>query len=60
MSKIIKQIEQGKFTKKWVAGQLYPDLEIHSAMAKFGNKFNKVKGRKFTEAEIKEIENICK
>ncbi len=57
MSKI-QELKDGKYTQKFVAGLLYPDLEIKSAMAKLSNKLRNAHGRKLNEAEIKKIEII--
>lgn len=58
MSKKIQELLKGKYTQKWVAAELYPDLEIKSAMAKLSSKLRNAHGRKLSEAEIKQIEII--
>ncbi len=60
MSKKIQQLKDGKYTQKWVAGELYPDLNIKSACAKLNQKLLNKNGRKLTETEIKKIEDILK
>lgn len=54
----IQNLINGKYTQKWVAGQLYPELPIKSAMAKLSSKLRNVHGRKLNSAEIKKIEFI--
>lgn len=54
----IQELKNGKYTQKWVAGLLYPDLEIKSACAKLNQKLLNRNGRKLSEDEIKKIENI--
>jgi len=58
MSNKIQELKDGKYTQKFVAGKLYPDLDIKSAMAKLSNKLRNAHGRRLSEDEIKEIENI--
>lgn len=60
MSDKIQDIKNGKYTQKWVAGELYPDMNIKSACAKLNSKLFNKQGRKLNEVEIKEIENILK
>lgn len=57
MSKI-QDLKDGKYTQKWVAGMLYPDLGIKSACAKLNQKLLNKNGRKLNDAEIKKIEII--
>lgn len=53
-------LQNGKFTQKFIAVRLYPQLGEKSAMAKFANKLNGTKKRKLTEAEISCIKEILK
>lgn len=58
MTDKIQELKNGKYTQKWVASQLYPDLNIRSAMSKLNQKLLNKNGRKLSEAEIKKIEII--
>ena len=58
MSKKIQELKDGKYTQKFVAGKLYPDMDIKSAMAKLSNKLRNAHGRRLNETEIKKIEFI--
>lgn len=58
MSNKIQEIKEGKYVQKWVAGELYPDMQIKSAMAKLNSKLQNKQGRKFSEVEIKKLEII--
>lgn len=60
MSDKLQELKDGKYQQKWVAERLYPGLQIFSAMAKLNSKLRNKQNRKLTEAEIKQIENICK
>jgi len=54
----IQNLINGKFTQKWVAERLYPNLPIKSAMAKLSSKLRNAHGRKLNADEIKKIEII--
>jgi hypothetical protein len=58
MSDKLQELKDGKYTQKFVAGLLYPDLDIKSAMAKLNSKLWNKHKRSLTEAEIKKIEII--
>lgn len=60
MSIKLQELKDGKYTQKFVAGLLYPEMAIKSAMAKLNSKLRNKQNRKLTDAEIKQIENICK
>lgn len=53
-------LQDGKYTQKFIATRLYPDLPEKSAMAKLSNKLNNSKKRHLTAIEIEEIKNILK
>lgn len=53
-------LQDGKYTQKFIAVRLYPNLDEKSAMAKLSNKLNNSKKRHLTEAEKEEIKNILK
>jgi len=59
MSKL-QDLKDGKYTQKWVASLLYPNLPEKSARAKLNSKLLNKHGRKLTEEEIKMIEIILK
>ncbi len=53
-------LQDGKYTQMYIAKKLYPDLKELSARAKFANKINNSKKRRFTVDEIERIKEILK
>ena len=53
-------LKDGKYTQKYIAERLYPNLDKKSAMAKLCNKLNNKDKRYLTEHEIELIKNILK
>lgn len=60
MSNKLQELKDGKYTQKFVAGLLYPNMNLRSAMAKLNSKLWNTHKRRLTEDEIKKIEEIIK
>ena len=55
---LLKELLKDKYNRAYFAQQLYKGMEPIAASAKFNNKLFGRQGRKFNDAELKQIKEI--